>query len=109
MTEPRLASQIRVNALMRRTQAMGGFFAVLHKGDPVSGSILVTRLKSPEDSVLLSPMPALDGGTEWLEIAKGQDNVATANALQAAIDRDIWIIELDIADDEQFIALLSTL
>lgn len=109
MTELRLASQIRVNALMRRVQSLGGFLTVLHKGDPISGSILVSRLKSPEDSILLSPVPSLDGGTDWVEIARGDENVANANSRQSKNDRDIWIVELDIADDEQFIGLLETL
>ena len=37
----RLASSLIVSALMQRAQAEGGFAAVLAKGDPNAGAVLV--------------------------------------------------------------------
>ena len=39
--EPRLQTSVQVSALIRRAESHGGFAAILAKGDPTSGSMLV--------------------------------------------------------------------
>ncbi|WP_426167037.1 DUF1491 family protein [Sandarakinorhabdus sp. DWP1-3-1] len=99
---PRLASSIKVSALLRRVDAAGGFGAVLARGDATAGSIaIVTRERG--ETRLLAPMLAMSGGYEWLPVVEGE-------AIPAWIDRarqndpDLWIVELDIPDAARFVA-----
>jgi hypothetical protein len=102
MAGPRLASSIKVSALLRRIDAAGGFGAVLARGDATAGSIAVVTREGGSDT-LLTPMFSGNGGYDWVAIASGE-------AIPAAIDRarrsdpDLWIIELDIPDAARFIA-----
>nr|WP_310524301.1 DUF1491 family protein [Polymorphobacter sp.] len=98
----RLASSVKVSALLRRVDAAGGFGAVLARGDTTAGSIaVVTRIDGAD--TLLSPMFAATGGYEWVE-------VAAAEAIPGWIERarrndpDLWVVELDIPDAARFVA-----
>ena len=106
MSGPRLASSIKVSALLRRVDGAGGFGAVLARGDSTAGSIAVIVREAGVDT-LMSPMFVGDssggGGYEWVAVASGE-------AIPAAIDRarrndpDLWVIELDIPNAARFIA-----
>jgi len=107
MIEPRLAAALLVQALLRQVQQQGGFGAILHKGDEISGSILVSCLNRGENPRLLERMPQLDGPPLWHCIWP-QDTVKQ-QLLQEYIDKrlasdpDLWIVELDIADAERLV------
>jgi hypothetical protein len=102
MTGPRLASSVKVSALLRRIDAAGGFGAVLARGDATAGSIAVVTRDRGIDT-LLTPMFSGGGSYEWVAVATGE-------AIPAAIERarrsdpDLWVIELDIPDAARFIA-----
>ncbi|MFZ4689459.1 MAG: DUF1491 family protein [Polymorphobacter sp.] len=99
---PRLASGVKVSALLRRVAAAGGFGTVLARGDATAGSIaIVTRQAGVE--TLLSPMFGVSGSYEWVAIA---DGAAIPAAMERARrnDPDLWIIELDIPDAARFVA-----
>lgn len=103
---PRLASGVKVSALLRRVNAAGGFGAVLARGDATAGSIaVVTRVQGVD--MLLSPMFAMskgDGaGYEWVEVATGE---AIPGWIERARrnDPDLWVVELDIPDAARFVA-----
>lgn len=99
---PRLASSVKVSALLRRVGSAGGFAAVLARGDATAGSIAVVTRVDGRD-VLRLPMFAGAAGYEWVAVAQGE-------AVAAAIDKarrndpDLWVIELDIPDAERFVA-----
>jgi hypothetical protein len=102
----RLASSVKVAALLRQVSALGGFGTVLARGDAIAGSIaIVTREAGVE--TLLSPMFAMHagaaGGYEWVAIASGG---AVADSIERARrrDPDLWVIELDIADAARLVA-----
>ena len=98
----RLASSVKVAALLRQVSALGGFGTVLARGDATAGSIaIVTREAGVE--TLLSPMFAMTGGYEWVAIASGE---AVADSIERARrrDPDLWVIELDIADAARLVA-----
>jgi hypothetical protein len=98
----RLASSVKVAALLRQVSALGGFGTVLARGDATAGSIaIVTREAGVE--TLLSPMFAMTGGYEWVAIASG---AAVADSIERACHRDpdLWVIELDIADAARLVA-----
>lgn len=102
MTGPRLASGVKVSALLRRVDAAGGFGAVLARGDPTAGSIAVVTRVAGEDT-LLSPMFGSSGGYEWVAIAAGEA-IPTAIERARRNDPDLWVIELDIPDAARFVA-----
>jgi hypothetical protein len=100
--KPRLASGVKVSALLRRVSAAGGFGAVLARGDATAGSIaIVTRVRG--EDTLLSPMFAASGGYEWVAIAAG-DAIAASIERARRNDPDLWVIELDIPDAARFVA-----
>ncbi len=98
----RLASSIKVSALLRRVDAAGGFAAVLARGDATAGSIAIVTRDHGETRLLAATL-APSGGYEWLPIAEGE-------AIPAWIERarrndpDLWVIELDIPDAARFVA-----
>ena len=101
----RLASAVKVSALLRRVSAAGGFGAVLARGDATAGSIaVVIRSRNADgDDTLVSPMFAAIGGYEWVEVAAGEVIPAWIERSRAR-DPDLWIIELDIPDAARFVA-----
>lgn len=94
-----------MSLLLRRIDALGGFGAVLARGDATAGAIaIVTHSREPGvEDVLLSPMPAPTGGYEWLAMASGE---AIPGWIERArrYDPDLWIVELDIPDAARFVA-----
>lgn len=102
MAGPRLASSVKVSALLRRIAAAGGFGAVLARGDATAGSIAVV-VREAGIETLLSPMFSGSSGYEWVAVAAGE---AVAAAIERArrSDPDLWVIELDIPDAARFIA-----
>ncbi len=104
----RLPAHLEVSSLIRRVQAEGGFAAVLHKGERDAGTILVVLAESGANMRLFERMPQLDGTRAWSQ-SEAQD---TDNKLEfqeyldrrATQDPDLWIVELDIACGERFIA-----
>ncbi len=114
MIEPRLAAHIRIEALKRLTQAAGGFATLLARGDPVSGAILITRTVRGGDNGVLEGISGLDGGVQWQEIwNEDAQTIAAKGSLSDYIarrrsrDRDIWVIELDVANRAQFDAIIG--
>lgn len=111
MIEPRLATHMRIRALRQAAEAQGGFAMVLKKGDPVSGTILVQSLKNGRNPALFEQMPSFDGPGEWLEVKQeNPDNILEYKDYidrRTARDGDIWLIELDVADTQQLVAILK--
>ncbi len=99
---PRLASGVRVSALLRKVSSKGGFGTVIAHGDETAGSIaIVTRDRG--ETRLLQPVLGMDGGYQWVEAAAG-DAIAGWSERARRNDPDLWIIELDIPDAARFIA-----
>ena len=98
----RLVSSVKVAALLRRVSALGGFGAVLARGDATAGSIaIVTRDAGVE--TLLSPMFASSGSYEWVAIASG-DAIPESIERARRRDSDLWVVELDIVDAARLVA-----
>ena len=107
--EARLPAHLEVSAFVRRTQAAGGFAAVLKKGEVEAGTILVVLTEGGANSRVYDRMPQLDGSRKW-HCAKRQtsDNPAEFSeylSRRGQQDADLWIVELDITNGERFIGL----
>jgi hypothetical protein len=109
--EPRLQSSVLVNALIRRAESRGGFAAVLAKGDPTAGSVMLILAEKGRKVGILERLLQPDGRYRW----EGVGEQALANteetekflARRRRYDPDIWLIELDIAFAERFAAELN--
>jgi hypothetical protein len=107
--EARLPAHLEVAALIRRTQADGGFATVLQKGEREAGTIMIVLCKSGTSSRIYERMPQPDGTRIWHAVreqtADNKDEFNQYIARRAAQDRDMWIIELDSAQGERLIGL----
>ena len=107
----RLPAHVEVSALIRAVQAQGGFATVLAKGEKDAGTILILTMEKGGNGTLYERMPQLDGSRDFAQV-KLQDPENSKEldeylARRQRQDRDIWIVELDIADAERFIATLT--
>ena len=95
-----------VNALVRRANAAGGFATVLAKGDSTAGAILVIAQHRGENPRALERGLGPDGNTALIAVGPAGDSREMADywARRRRNDRDLWVIELDIADSERFAA-----
>ncbi len=102
MPRDRLPSALWVSATLRQLNASGGFAAVVNKGEPESG-VLVVRLNLLNGtSHLLSETRDLDGGLAWLPPLGPEplpDEKADAYVERTmARDPDVWIVEVETRD-----------
>jgi hypothetical protein len=109
--EARLQSSILVNALQRRAESRGGFAAVIAKGDPTAGAVLVILAERGEKIRILERL--LEGGDRYIWQDVGQQALANEEEFQKFLakrrrfDPDIWLIELDVASAERFAAEMN--
>ena len=111
MMDGRLPAHVEVGAMLRKAQGEGGFATVIQRGERDAGVILLLTLERGENARLWERMPQLDG-TRVFTCTKVQDNdnkqefeeYLTRRQRQ---DPDSWLVELDIADAERFIASLT--
>jgi hypothetical protein len=109
--EPRLQTSILVGALIRRAEQEGGFAAVLAKGDPTAGSMLVILAEKGRRVRILERALQGDGRYRWQET--GAQALADPEetdrflARRRGFDPDLWLIELDIASAERFAAEMN--
>jgi hypothetical protein len=111
MIEPRLASFVQVSAFIRLAQAKGDFAAVLRKGDPVAGAIMLIGLIRGQNPAVFERYPSLEGGSSWQQVTmQASENEADITAMwnkRASRDPDLWVIELDVASPERLAGLLT--
>jgi hypothetical protein len=107
-SDGRLPTELEVAGLIRAAEAEGGHAAVLRKGDPERGTVLLFLASRGVMSVCLERFTDLDGRSQWRAIATTDLNesrkVAEFLAKRSRFDGDVWAIELDIPDPQRFIA-----
>jgi hypothetical protein len=103
-----LPAHIEAAGFIRRAQAEGGFAAILRKGDPDSGALaLIVRERGELYGILerdLGPDFTYGWSFKRLDPRLERDSVADLIARKKRSDPDLWLIELDIAEPERFIA-----
>ncbi len=99
----RLPSGILVSALLRRVNDAGGFGAVMAKGDPQGGAILVIAIDKGAPARLLERGIGPDGRTALIDSTPAE-NLDGYWQRRSASDPDLWVIEVDIAAAERFAA-----
>jgi hypothetical protein len=104
----RLPAHLEVSALIRAVEQAGGFACLGAKGERDAGTILLVCSDRGGPARALERMPRADGTRGW-DIARRQDMDDPAEfwdylKRRQRQDSDLWIVELDIADPERFIA-----
>ncbi|WP_353229350.1 DUF1491 family protein [Novosphingobium sp.] len=111
MDPPRLPASLEAGALMRQAQAAGGFAMVLHKGDADGGTILVVAVDRDGLGTLYERLPDPAGPRRWVavrqQLADARGEFDAYLDRRAKLDRDVWIVELTVADVERSILNLD--
>ncbi len=104
----RLPARLEVAALVRAVQGEGGFASILHKGDPDRGTISLLVAERGQPQAVLERRMTADFTYRWSEGAPPARDQGfdwrTWIENQSRIDPDCWLIELDVADAQRFIA-----
>jgi hypothetical protein len=106
----RLPAHVEISSLIRLAESNGGIATVLYKGERDAGTILIVTILRGQNATLYERMPQLDGSRRFV-VTKAQDPEKPfefSDYLQRRHDRDpdIWVVEIDIENPEQFISLL---
>lgn len=108
MAAARLRASVEATSLIRRAEADGGFGAVLRKGDPERGALLLVIRSRGRHVACLERMLSPDGLYRWAAggpaEAESDEQLTKFLARRVRFDEDLWLIELDIAQPERFIA-----
>ena len=102
--DDRLPSHVEVAAIIRQVEAKGDFATVLRKGDPDRGAVTLILRKRGEFRGILERELGPDFRYEWTFKSDGSDSADDLTVKKLQFDPDFWLIELDIADPERFIA-----
>lgn len=104
----RLPAGLEVAAIVRQVQGEGGFASVLRRGDADRGTISLLIAERGCVAGLLERQMAADFTYRWAKISGGSELEGASwrefVEKKARIDPDCWVVELDVADAERFIA-----
>lgn len=104
MTAPRLTTEFRVGALLRRVHHAGGSAMVMARGDAISGAILVLALDRGASPAFWERAFDGTGVTRCGPSNPDPQDVDDYWRRRRRNDPDLWVIELDIAGAERFAA-----
>ena len=108
MSHERLPSAVEASGLIRRVSANGDFATMVRKGDPDRGALLLVISSRGRHVGCLERTLTLEGAYLWQGVGPAESassaEIADFLAKRARFDPDSWVIELDIADAERFIA-----
>ena len=104
----RLPASLEATAIIRRAEAAGDFAMVLRKGDEDRGALLLVISSRGRHFTCLERVLSLDNDYRWQTVGPvvgaGSDEIAEFLVKRRRIDPDSWLIELDVAQPERFIA-----
>ncbi|MDO8294857.1 MAG: DUF1491 family protein [Caulobacter sp.] len=101
-----LSTDIWVGALIRRAELGGAFPAVVRKGDPRAGAVLVKVVDRRAGLArLYSEATRGDGERVWMQPVVSESEADLDAYAQRAlrIDPDIWIVEIDDPQGRHFL------
>lgn len=100
---PRLTSAMLVSAMLRRMETAGGHGAVLARGDPTAGAILIALADRGQTLRFVERALGVNG---YALVATGPADPQAPGAASDYVarrrrsDPDLWVIELDGPDAE---------
>ena len=108
MVSSGLSASVEATGLIRRIESAGDFATVLHKGDAERGALLIVVRSRGEYVACLERALTLDGEYRWTkagpEAGDSGEKLGQFLSRRTDFDPDSWLIELDVAQPERFIA-----
>ncbi len=105
MSEPRLKTEIRIAAQLRRAAAAGAYATIARRGDPDAGAVAVKVYLGARRARLFVEGRDEKGAAQWREPLGGAaDETAIGAFLEKEIrfDRDLWIVEIEDREGRTF-------
>ena len=101
MAEARLKAGIWVSMAVRMGNASGRYGAVLRRGDPDAGGVIVV-LRGREGLCVLTQMRTNEGALAWMRATGAapvdQEKADAYVARQVKYDSDLWVLEFESPD-----------
>lgn len=98
MSEPRLKTEIRVAAQLRRAASAGAFATVARRGDPDAGAIAVKVYLGAGRARLFVEARNEVGDAVWREPLDDETDETVVDIFlgkETRFDRDLWIVEIE--------------
>ena len=102
----RLSTDIWVSALLRRAEQGGAFPAVVRRGDPQAGAVLVKVIDRRAGRFdLYAEAVRGEGERVWMRPLAAEDEAAqdAYAARTLRLDPDLWIVEIDDPSGRHFL------
>lgn len=106
MSEPRLKSEIRVAAQLRRAHIAGAFAVVARRGDPDAGAIAVKVYLGGGQARLFVQSRDENGNPIWREPFDGAADETEIDKYldkEKRFDSDLWIVEIEDREGRGFL------
>jgi len=104
--EPRLKTDIRVSAHVRRAMSAGAFATIARRGDPDAGAVAVKVYLGAATARLFTQSRDLNGASVWREPFSApcaESEIDAFLAKETAIDPDLWIVEIEDREGRAFL------
>ncbi len=102
MYEERLPTHLWIQAHIRTCSAEGIPATVVHKGERMSGMLLLKLNQFPQGCRVLTQMRDMDGKLGWMPALKGElvPEPEADEYIERAVKRDpdLWVVEIDSRD-----------
>ena len=106
--DDRLPAGLEASSLVRRAESEGGFGMILARGDPDRGALVLLIAQRGAHVACLERGLGANGAYAWQIVGPAAGTEAHAvrdwSQKRRSFDPDLWLIELDVALPEQFIA-----
>lgn len=105
MSEPRLKTEIRIAAQLRRAAGAGAFATIARRGDADAGAVAVKVYLGARRARLFVEGRDESGEPLWREPLGGEADEAAIDAFlekEIRFDRDLWIVEIEDREGRTF-------
>jgi hypothetical protein len=106
VSEPRLKTEIRVAAQLRRAAGAGAFATIARRGDADAGAVAIKVYLGARRARLYVESRNENGEAVWREPLDGEaDETAVDRFLEKEMrfDRDLWIVEIEDRQGRAFV------
>ncbi len=104
----RLPAKLEASSLLRRAEVEGGFGMIIAGGDPDRGALILLVAQRGAHFACLERGLGASGAYAWQMVGPGvganDRAVRDWSQKRRSNDPDLWLIELDVALPERFIA-----
>lgn len=106
MSEPRLKTELRIAAQLRRAAAAGAFATIARRGDADAGAVAIKVYLGARRARLFVESRDEKGELVWREPLGGEaDETGVDQFLdkETRFDRDLWIVEIEDRQGRTFV------